>query len=471
MPRTIFAICSIIMAFTLCACGKCVQGNCTNGVGTYEDSFIQSRYTGEFKNGDRHGQGTGIGFYTDKSIVYTGEWANGKPNGLGTFTESGGKKIYCMTLNAQPNGYGIFTWDRVGAFEGMLVQGKRNGFGVLTPSSGPVKSGLWYDNKDIDDLTRDEFFRNVSSSTASASDNIQYQAFIDARNRFSALSKQAVSQAPIAQVASTQNPGVAQPMSKIVPLQESLQTEVKPDLQYKPQNDIKLNAKKSGHAQRRLALVIGNSAYRVSPLKNPANDPQDMAAALRRVGFDVTLVRDATQQQMENAVREFGLKLRQGGTGLFYYAGHGVQVAGENYLVPVNAVIQTEGDVKFGCLPAGLVLAKMEDAGNDVNIVILDACRNNSFSRSFRNADQGLAKMDAPTGSLISYATAPGSVASDGAGRNGLFTQHLLRNIATPGLPITEVFMRVRQGVVQETKKKQVPWESSSLIGQFYFSE
>lgn len=196
-----------------------------------------------------------------------------------------------------------------------------------------------------------------------------------------------------------------------------------------------------------------------------------MAAALRRVGFDVTLVRDATQQQMENAVREFGLKLRQGGTGLFYYAGHGVQVAGENYLVPVNAFIQTEGDVKFGCLPAGLVLAKMEDAGNDVNIVILDACRNNAFSRNFRSADQGLAKMDAPTGSLISYATAPGSVASDGAGRNGLFTQHLLKNIATPGLPITEVFMRVRQGVVQETKKKQVPWESSSLIGQFYFSE
>lgn len=222
---------------------------------------------------------------------------------------------------------------------------------------------------------------------------------------------------------------------------------------------------------RRLALVIGNSAYRISPLKNPVNDAQDIAAALRRVGFDVTIVRDATQQQMENAVREFGLKLRQGGTGLFYYAGHGVQVAGENYLVPVNAVIQTEGDVKFSCLPAGLVLAKMEDAGNDVNIVILDACRNNSFSRSFRNAEQGLAKMDAPTGSLISYATAPGSVASDGAGRNGLFTQHLLKNIATPGLPITEVFMRVRQGVVQETKKKQVPWESSSLIGQFYFSE
>ena len=222
--------------------------------------------------------------------------------------------------------------------------------------------------------------------------------------------------------------------------------------------------------ERRVALVIGNSAYKAAPLKNPANDARDMAAALKKLGFDVTLLTDAGQQQMDAAVREFGLKLRQGGAGLFYYAGHGLQVGGENYLVPVSANIQTESDVRFTCLPAGMVLGKMEDARNDLNIIILDACRNNPFARSFRNAEQGLAKMDAPTGSLISYATAPGSVASDGAGKNGLFTQHLLRNMATPGLPITEVFMRVRQNVVAETKRQQVPWEASSLIGQFYFS-
>jgi len=223
-------------------------------------------------------------------------------------------------------------------------------------------------------------------------------------------------------------------------------------------------------AERRIALVIGNGAYKAAPLKNPVNDARDMAASLKRLGFDVTLLTDAGQQQMDAAVREFGLKLRQGGAGLFYYAGHGLQVAGENYLVPVNANIQTESDVRYTCLPAGMVLGKMEDARNDLNIIILDACRNNPFARSFRGAEPGLAKMDAPTGSLISYATAPGSVASDGQGKNGLFTQHLLRNMATPGLPITEVFMRVRQSVVAETKRKQVPWEASSLIGQFYFS-
>lgn len=224
------------------------------------------------------------------------------------------------------------------------------------------------------------------------------------------------------------------------------------------------------HQERRVALVIGNGAYKAAPLKNPVNDAKDIAAALKRLGFDVTLLTNAGQQEMDAAVREFGLKLRQGGAGLFYYAGHGLQVGGENYLVPVNANIQTESDVRFTCLPAGMVLGKMEDARNDLNIIILDACRNNPFARSFRSAEKGLATMDAPTGSLISYATAPGSVASDGAGKNGLFTQHLLKNMATPGLPITEVFMRVRQGVVAETKRQQVPWEASSLIGQFYFS-
>jgi len=222
-------------------------------------------------------------------------------------------------------------------------------------------------------------------------------------------------------------------------------------------------------AERRTALVIGNSAYAGAPLKNPANDARDMAAALRRLGFETTLLTDASMQQMEQAVRDFGLKLRQGGMGLFYYAGHGLQVQGNNYLVPVNAVIQSESDVKYGCLDAGLVLGKMEDAGNGLNIVILDACRNNPFARSFRSAEQGLAKMDAPTGSLIAYATAPGKVASDGEGKNGLYTQYLLRNIATPGLSVEELFKRVRMGVARDSAKKQVPWEASSLIGQFSF--
>ncbi|MDP2847301.1 MAG: caspase family protein [Humidesulfovibrio sp.] len=222
--------------------------------------------------------------------------------------------------------------------------------------------------------------------------------------------------------------------------------------------------------EQRIALVIGNSAYKSAPLKNPAKDARDMATLLKSLGFSVTLKVDAGQKDMEEAVRQFGMDLRGGGVGLFYFAGHGLQVQGSNYLVPVDAKIQTESDVRFECVDAGRVLGKMEDAGNALNIVILDACRNNPFSRGFRSAERGLAEMRAPTGSLIAYATAPGSVASDGTGENGIYTKHLLQTMRTPGLPITDVFMRVRMGVVAETGKKQVPWESSSLTGYFYLS-
>ncbi len=220
----------------------------------------------------------------------------------------------------------------------------------------------------------------------------------------------------------------------------------------------------------RYALVIGNSAYKDKPLKNPANDARDMGRALQRLGFDVQLKTDVSLRDMEEAIREFGVRLKRGGVGLFYYAGHGVQVQGVNYLVPVGAKISSESDAKFECVDAGRVLGKMEDAGNELNIVILDACRNNPFARSFRSVDQGLARMDAPTGSIVAYATAPNSVASDGKGANGMYTKYLLENMNTPGIPIEEVFKRVRIGVMGETSKKQVPWESSSIAGYFYLA-
>ena len=223
------------------------------------------------------------------------------------------------------------------------------------------------------------------------------------------------------------------------------------------------------NSQTRTALVIGNSEYKFSPLKNPANDASDMASALRDSGFDVILKINASQLSMEKAIKSFGKKLRSGGIGLFYFAGHGLQVEGRNYLLPVDADIESESDVKYDAVDAGRVLGKMEDAGNDLNIVILDACRNNPFARSFRSADKGLAKMDAPTGSFIAYATAPGSVAADGDGRNGLYTQYLLQYMKEPNLSVERVFKKVRLAVVNDTALKQTPWESSSLLGDFYF--
>jgi hypothetical protein len=221
--------------------------------------------------------------------------------------------------------------------------------------------------------------------------------------------------------------------------------------------------------EARHALVIGNSAYRNSPLRNPVNDARATANALAQAGFSITLLEDATQAAMLRAIRSLGDRLAKGGVGLFYYAGHGVQVKGRNYLIPVNADIAREYEIEFGAVDMNLVLAMMDSAKNALNIVILDACRNNPFARSFRSVQNGLAQMDAPTGSFIAFATAPGSVASDGDGENGVYTKHLLAEIAKPGVPIELMFKQVRNGVMRETKGAQTPWESSSLRGEFAF--
>lgn len=221
--------------------------------------------------------------------------------------------------------------------------------------------------------------------------------------------------------------------------------------------------------QRRLAVVIGNSKYEKSRLKNPVNDAQAMARLLRRLDFEVDLVENGGRRAMVTMMNSFGRKLRQADVGLFYYAGHGVQVKGRNYLIPVDAVLETEADVEFEALDLGRVLSKMEDARCPLNIVVLDACRDNPFSRSFRSVSKGLALVDAPRGTLLAFATAPGSVAADGEGSNGVYTKHLLANIEREDLSIEEVFKQVRIGVVNDTDGRQTPWESSSLMGSFHF--
>jgi WD40 repeat protein len=223
----------------------------------------------------------------------------------------------------------------------------------------------------------------------------------------------------------------------------------------------------------RLALVIGNAAYQqVGELQNPVNDANDMAKTLTELGFEVIIRTDANLRDMESALDEFHLKLRKGGgIGVFFYAGHGMQVDGENYLIPVDAKLATKTDTVYETLPVGKVLGRMEEAENDANIIMLDACRNNPFGRSWsRSAARGLAQVTAPTGSFIAYATAPGNVAADGTGRNGTFTEHILKYLKTPNLSIENLFKQVRQGVATVTGKKQVPWDSSSLIGEFSFN-
>ncbi len=220
---------------------------------------------------------------------------------------------------------------------------------------------------------------------------------------------------------------------------------------------------------QRVALVIGNAAYKDAPLTNPVNDARAIALALQESGFSVIIRENLDQRGMLAVLREFGDRLRAGGTGLFYYAGHGMQIKGRNYLIPVGGNIDREDEVAYSAVDAQAVLDKMKAAGNVANIMILDACRNNPFTRSMRSGQAGLAQMDAPVGTLLAYATSPGAVASDGGGANGLYTQHLLTAIRQPGSKVEDVFKQVRANVRRDSQGKQVPWESTSLEGDFYF--
>lgn len=180
---------------------------------------------------------------------------------------------------------------------------------------------------------------------------------------------------------------------------------------------------------KRTALVTGNAQYQTGALMKPVNDAQDMATMLETMGFDVTLTLNAGQKHIELAISKFGRQLYQGGVGLFYYAGHGVQVDGENYLIPVNANIESEPDARYKAVNIGQVLGKMGDARNGLNMVILDACRDNPLAKGFRSASRGLAVVSstAVKGTLIAYATSPGNVASDGEDLKGLHNKHLLK--------------------------------------------
>jgi uncharacterized caspase-like protein len=229
------------------------------------------------------------------------------------------------------------------------------------------------------------------------------------------------------------------------------------------------------YSEKRLALVIGNSNYLYGNfLPNPVNDANAVAQALEDVGFTVLKYLNTDQKTMNRAMDDFGGKLKNYTVGLFYYAGHGLQVKGNNYLIPVDAALKIEQDVLYDCVDAGRLLGKMEDAGVKTNIVFLDACRDNPFERSWRGRStategNGLAFMNAPSGSIIAYATSPGKTASDGTGKNGLYTEAILKYIKVPGLKIEDFFKNVRTMVEINSNKMQTPWESTSLKGDFYF--
>lgn len=223
------------------------------------------------------------------------------------------------------------------------------------------------------------------------------------------------------------------------------------------------------------ALLIGNSQYSIGELDNPANDATDLANTLRSIGFETTVKVNVDSNAMKSLIRDFGEKLKNNdGIGLFFFAGHGVQVNGENYMLPVGFPFKNEQEVEKNAVQANMILRYMEDSKNRVNVVVLDACRNNPFIKTRSLKTRGLAPMDAPSGSLVAFSTAPGTEASDGSGRNGLYTKHLMANVKIPGMTVEQVFKRTREGVETESEReigrRQSPREESSLKGgDMYF--
>jgi uncharacterized caspase-like protein len=188
-------------------------------------------------------------------------------------------------------------------------------------------------------------------------------------------------------------------------------------------------------AEDRVALLIGNNQYASTPLRNATNDAKDLAEALKELGFKVIVRENASRRDMIEGIREFGQSLEGASTALFFYAGHAMQFKDRNYLIPIDAAMGSEEDVTFFSVEIGQIFDRMDRARTRFNFIILDACRDNPFAASFKTTSQGLAQMSSPSGTLIAYATAPGSVAADGYGRNGIYTKHILQNIRVPTCP------------------------------------
>lgn len=227
-----------------------------------------------------------------------------------------------------------------------------------------------------------------------------------------------------------------------------------------------LAAQGAALAQARSALVIGNNAYAFAPLLNPTNDAADVTRTLREAGFSVTTLIDADRQTMLDGVAQFSAQLKSsGGVGLLFFAGHGVQVAGENYLLPIGDGIADASELADKAVSASAMVHSMAMSGNDLNIIILDACRDNPLTE----VTSGLSRIDSSASLFVSYSTSPGAVALDGEGRNSPYAKHLTLALATPNLNLEETFKKTLKGVYQETSGQQTPWLSSSFFGDFVF--
>jgi hypothetical protein len=388
-----------------------------------------NKYVGEWKDGKFNGQGT---YNWVSGEQYVGEFKGGRRHGQGNATYADGNKYIGEFKNDTRSGIGTSIFADGRRYVGEFAGGKYNGLGTSFTSDGKVLSeGIWFDGKFVSSEPVQQTIAQSAHPSTTEINRLTSEVESERRRR------------------------------------QELEDQIKVTQQLnKPPATSSI--------ERRVALVIGNATYKVNPLKNPVNDSTDMARSLRSVGFDVIEANNTTLAQMREVTRRFADKLGNSDVGLVYYSGHGVEVKGKNYLIPVNADIKREYEVVDQAFDASQFLEMMDNIrgpnNKRVNILIVDACRNNELQKSWRSTNNGLARMDAPGGTFISFATAPGRVAADGVGRNSPYTKHLLQALKQPNVPIEQVFKVVRRNVMEETKGEQIPWENSSLVGDFYFT-
>ncbi len=399
--------------------------NCVGSV-TFDGG---NKYVGEWKDGKFNGQGT---YNWVSGEQYVGEFKGGRRHGQGNATYADGNKYIGEFKNDTRSGIGTSIFADGRRYVGEFAGGKYNGSGTSFTSDGKVLSeGIWFDGKFVSSEPVQQTIAQSAHPSTTEINRLTSEVESERRRR------------------------------------QELEDQIKVTQQLnKPPATSSI--------ERRVALVIGNATYKVNPLKNPVNDSTDMARSLRSVGFDVIEANNTTLAQMREVTRRFADKLGNSDVGLVYYSGHGVEVKGKNYLIPVNADIKREYEVVDQAFDASQFLEMMDNIrgpnNKRVNILIVDACRNNELQKSWRSTNNGLARMDAPGGTFISFATAPGRVAADGVGRNSPYTKHLLQALKQPNVPIEQVFKVVRRNVMEETKGEQIPWENSSLVGDFYFT-
>jgi hypothetical protein len=505
--------------------------NKVNGVyvfcfGSFIDSF-GGGYVGEYFNNNRNGNG--IEYGPNGLIVTSGWWKDGKlltsyvvdliktqSNSQATFPLSNSPQASAVNQTVAPanqqqnfpksnlppcQGSEVSRWTncfgtqtlRTGKFTGEFIDGLRNGMGAYTYDNGDkfvgeyknqvrngrgveyksdgtvITSGNWSDGKlttfalGTSQFPFDWPLQIASTNQATANERDRIAAEVEAERK---KRQELEQQLAVAKERDRITANLDAERRKRQELEEQLRVAQQPTQPGKPTV--------SSVNERRVALVIGNATYKVNPLKNPVNDSTDMARSLRSVGFEVIEANNTTLAQMREATRRFSDKLGNSDVGLVYYSGHGVEVKGKNYLIPVNADIKREYEVVDQAFDASQFLEMMDNIrgpnNKRVNILIVDACRNNELQKSWRSTNNGLARMDAPGGTFISFATAPGRVAADGVGRNSPYTKHLLQALKQPNVPIEQVFKVVRRNVMEETKGEQIPWENSSLVGDFYFT-